>query len=630
MVDTNLKFWSTLAFAAFKRRPENVVFGYKRNVIKMRNAHGKRIESLLKKPNREIIDLELDNNLETAHVSRIRELLLRDARAPAESILRIFRNGKARNQGQIQEISNWKQNSLLFKNPLSPRYGLPLSKLNAHQEFSMNQTIQLESRDGRERLDYVLWPSGIFSNSCRGIGIPREVYLQYEEKYSKDELPKLISPVNTDSLLKLFPVDFVPKDCQAVGLFPQYVGVHKDVFKGIDLFGALVKSRSCTDAEIMSVNRHVTKKYPRPSAVSSPSDIDLEGVDVQGRHGDNDLQVQTNLENLSKWMNFSKEYNSFWGARNIPDRSIPADILRCIFLTRDITVSQMKEEFCKHYILFSIFSQAWRLDRRFQNKSLFISESFSHLPWKPWDIYIWQRSKELSAIPAPNTTEEFTNMKLRFDQFLSEFFSYYALIVSEMKAEAESFFQPTESQLPRIVPVNQVFRQILLQNQWIQMLYPNLHTQMENRFQWVHRSNYSAIPDTELDQTSRKSNEKLLTIVRIILELDNESRQNRLGQRGGIYVDRKTPASNWKIAIVNNSLTDPEVRRLLKFNTDISLLFTQNLEYLKNENGWYCQKRKMLDPDTYFYLYRNENHTESRKDLIDTIVDRFEQHKGEN
>ncbi|CAR29391.1 hypothetical protein ZYGR_0AD00730 [Zygosaccharomyces rouxii] len=631
MVDTNLKFWSTLVFAAFKRRPENPVFGYKRNVIKMRNAHGKRIESLLKKPDLHVVDLELDGTLETAHVSRIRELLLKDARAPTDSTLRIFRNGKVPKQGQKQEISDWKYSSLLFKNALNPKYGLPLSKLNAHEDFLMNKTILLESESGEEKLDRILWPSAVFSHSCRGIGIPTETYRQYREKYGTDDkIPKLVNPLPGDPFLKLYPVDFVPSDFQAVGLFPNYVETHKNVFKGFDLFGALVKSRLCTESEIKLINQRVITKE-KPSSYTPSSDIDLKGVDVQDHRDSNNLQVETNLNNLNKWTKVSKDYQSFWSARGIPNKIIPADILRCLFLTKDITISQMKEEFCKHYILFSIFSQAWRIDRKFNNKDPNFSESSLDVPWRPWDLYILKRSQEISAIPIPTTLEEFSDVKLQFDQFLSEFFSYYALIVSEMKAETDSFFQPTESHLPRMVPVKQVLRNILLENQWVQTLYPNLHTHMKNRFQWIHSSNYLAVPTTtEMDEKTRQSNEKLLTIVRIISELESESRQNQLGERGGIYVDLKTPASNWKIVIVNNSLTDPEVRRLLKFNSDLGLQFTQNLEYSRNEDGWSCQKKKMLDPDTYIYLYHNEKHLESNKDLIDDIIDRFDQQADKN
>lgn len=489
----------------------------------------------------------------------------------------------------------------------------------------MNKTILLESENGEEKLDRILWPPVVFSNSCRGIGVPSETYRQYSEKYGTDDkIPKLVHPLSGNPSLKLYPVDFVPHDFQAVGLFPSYAETHKKVFKGIDLFGALIKSRLCSESEIRLINQRITTKE-KPASFTSVAD--LKGVDVDGHHGNDNLQVETDLENLNKWMNISKDYAPFWCTKNMPNKDIPADILRCLFLTRDITISQMKEEFCKHYILFSIFSQAWRIDRKFPQKNLNPPESSLKVPWKSWDLYICQRSQEISAIPIPNTVDEFSDVKLQFDHFLSEFFSYYALIVSEMKAEAEFFFQPTESHLPRTAPVRQVLRSVLLENQWVRALYPNLHAQMKNRFKWIHNSNYLAMPTaTKMDETHLQSGKKLLTIVRILLELESESRPNRLGKRGGIYVDLKTPASKWKITIVNNCLTDPEVRRLLKFNTDIGLQLTQNLEYLRNEEGWSCQEKKMLDPDTYFYLYRNEKEPESKKDLIDEIIDRFDKH----
>lgn len=629
MVDTNLKFWSTLLFAAFKRRPENAVFGYKRNVIKMKNAYDKRIKALLNKPEHNVVNAELPSALETAHVSEIRELLLKDARAPVGSTLMIFRNSKVRNQGKNQEISSWGQNSLLFKNPLSPRYGLPLSKLNIHQDFVMKNTIMLESENGEEKLDRILWPPAVFSNSCRGIGIPSETYRQYREKYGTNEkIPRLANPLPGNASLTLYPVDFVPHDLQAVGLFPSYVEAHKNVFKGIDLYGAIIKSRLCTESEVKLIAQRITTGE---KSASCTLDVDCDDRNVHDPRGNENLQVQAGLDNLSKWMNVSQDYKLFWSTRNATNGDIPADILRCLFLTRDITVNQMKEEFCKHYILFSILSQAWRIDRKFPQKNLDPPGSSLKVPWKSWDLYIWQRFQEINAIPVPNTVDEFSDAKLQFDHFLSEFFSYYTLIVSEMKAETESFFQPSKSQLPRIAPVRQVLKSILLENQWIQILYPNLHAQVKNLFQWSHNANHLAMPTaTKMDETHLQSSQRLFTIVRILLELESESRSNRLGQRGGIYVDLKTPASCWKITILNNDLADPEVRRLLKFSTDISLQFTQNLEYLRNEQGWSCRKRKMLDPNTYLYLYHNEKGSGLKKDLIDEIIDRFEQHADQN
>ncbi|AQZ10320.1 CBP2 (YHL038C) [Zygosaccharomyces parabailii] len=613
MVDNSVKLWVKFFFAGLRREANNTHYKYKGNISRIRKASLKQNELALKDSNRVVIELTIDSELSKASLNQVREILLKDTQAPPDALLRIFRNGRLPRQGLNQNIHGWSRESQLFEHPIIPRYGLPLLRHGTNKTdytFNMNQTVKLSSKDNKEILSRVLWPQTIFSRACRGIGVPSTTFNRLKQDYGEN-LPEFVNPSNKTVPLKIYPVDFDLEGCQAIGLFPSYIMAHRLVFKGLDLFAALTGSNLCGDRERKLMDQQITTSDCQKLART-------EGVDVQAGDSNTALQVQGNIRNLHHLRLLYRKYNKLWSKESHNDKSCPEDILRNVLLTRNITTIQLKEEFFKHFILFCVFSQAWRLDLKLNDLGAFKNSSLIGIPWKPWDLYIWQKSKTLDTLPIPATLQELTDVKLEFDQFLSELFNYFSFITAEMKANADSFFTSGETVAPRAIATHHILRRILVKMQWVRRFYPNLQKYMKNNLKGAREVNHMQIPVLSEDELQWYSTNRLFAIIQQILELEHIVFHDKLSDLS--KMSHKGPTTDWKVVLLCNPPIEDEISRLLKFSTTISVQFVQTLDQV-DDSLWVCRERKMIDSDTFLYLYQTTNlEPLSKNDLINNII----------
>lgn len=588
--------WRALFFGAFRRQPTSKNYRYKYVAPKIKrmvlNAHTRDLAG----SQSESIDVRSDRQLFYSPVQKLREVILQDINGPKDARIDILRKspvGKCRSDGPTGVLS-WQNVAPIFAHPLNP-----ICKTEGTDStFEYKTTLKLSSQDGQEKLSHVFWPSLAYSKSCQGVGVTREKY---------EDLTPTVNFVNPSNgkLLPIFPVDEVPDGCDGIGLFPAFVTSQRQFFTGLELCAAVIRHSLCTAQEISDLEAHVSSHLG--NATTSSAELPLS---------------ETDYPTLKKLMDASNKCKLLWSSGRENDKTCPGDIIRCSLASTKVDFSQLIEECCKHFILFSLVSQASRLKHALEEPASYLDKNFDY---SPMDSFVWQELLRVNETALPTTVPEMIEYKNEVDAFLELLSSYYFSIVAEMKSSTRTYLHDGDK-VPRAVPVMRTLQEVIRNCKGFHVFYPNLSLYAAQLL--PDNSGWSQLEAPALADEELKLNVgcKALTIFKHVTNFENLMYFDRFSLATGLEIEPVAPLRAWKIVILSKAPLPLEIERALIFNSRVYTQCVTDLEEVTLIKHATCEARKMIDQDTFVFLYKLQRPPKVDKEqMVDDIVGRLEE-----
>ncbi|QLQ77934.1 hypothetical protein HG537_0A01810 [Torulaspora globosa] len=582
--------WRALFFAAFRRQPSSKNYRYKYVASKIKklvlDTHRKGLVNAEFEP----IMVRCDRQLFTSSIHKLREVILKDISEPSERYIKILQTGTTlrRDRGPIGVLS-WQNIAPIFGHPLNPICATE----GTDSSLEYRNTLRLSSKDGREELLRVRWPDLGYSNSCRGVGVTEEKL----NELGKDV--EFVNPAN-GNLLRLYQVNEVPEGCDGIGLFPAYVPSQRQYFTGLELCAALIRQSPCTKEEQSKLEAHIS------SSVTAVAEQPLD---------------ETCFVTLKQLMDAINKCKTLWSSGRDKDKTCPGDILRCSLISQKVDFCQLIEEYCKHYILFSLVSQASRMSHALDQSALHESHE---LEFSPMDAFVRQEFQRVNRTALPTTVSELIEYKKEIDKFLELLSTYYFSIVSEMKAFSRTYFRDGTN-VPRAVPVLKVLQEVIRDCKGFKIFYPNLSLYMTKVLPEMSKLAEPKEPITTDEEENLKLGSKILTMFKHIAQFENMMFYDKFTITTGLEIDPITSLKTWKIVIVSKNPLPVEIKRSLLFSSRIYTECVRDLENATLIQHAICEDRKMIDEDTFMFLYRLQRPPKVDKEqLTDAIIAKLE------
>lgn len=588
--------WKALFFGTFRRQPTSKNYRYKYVAPKIKrqvlNTHTKGLTKTETDP----IATRCDRELFTSSVQKIRELILQDIDGPQEACIKVIRTDlvtRAGKKNRLVGVLSWQNIAPIFAHPLNPICSVESND----NDFEFRSTLRLNSEKGAVILPNVHWPNVAYSNSCQGVGVRKERYGELKDT-------RFLNPSN-GKLLPVLEMDGVPEGCDAVGLFPAYFPSHKQYFSGLELCAAVIRQHTCTDRERSNVEAHISS-FSKPTHEANVVEQPL---------------AESGFETLKQVIDATTKYQLLWSSGQDKDKTCPGDIIRCSLVSKKVNPSQLMEEYCKHYILFSLISQAQRMYHTIDKTK---SYQDKELRYSPMDLFVWQESLEFNQTPLPTSVTEMIQFKEKTDRFLELLSSYYFSIVAEMKSSSRTYFGDTTS-IPRAVPVLKVLYAALKECKGIQAFYPNLSL-YANKFvpEWPFVRDLKE-PSLVGEEASLELGSKVLTMFKEVTEFENTIFYDRFNATQRLEIEPRASLKTWKIVILSKTPLPLEIERALVFNSRVYTQCVSDLEQATLMKHAICKVRKMIDQDTFVFLYQLQRPPEADKDkMVNAIVSKLE------
>ncbi|QLG75043.1 hypothetical protein HG535_0H03700 [Zygotorulaspora mrakii] len=605
----NMKSWYALFFASFRRQPSARQYRYKDNVPTIRNTVLRKFRSRFRDSELNTVSIPCTRALELWSLGSVQKLLVSDIQASFKgaSGLQLIRvSPRSAAEEENLSIAKWAEVAPIFSTPLLRLYGpvsgdhFGTSGREGEAPLEFQYAIKLMSKDGSKELGFVSWPDPAYSLSCQGLGVSAETF-----KYLNGA--EFVNPVD-NSPLNVYEVDFVPKDSNGIGLFPAFVDSHRVLFTGLQLCGSLIRRKLCSGQSKHRVNNLLTR-MPREQANELPLDS-----------SSNDFFGECSFANLKALMNRTKKYKLLWSTGKDRSKICPGDIIRSCLASRRVTNAQLEEEFCKHYILFSLFSQTLRIQEYLEKEKIDLGESSLNL--NVCDSFIWEKFRAVNTIGEPSNIQELIEFKSRYDDFLGFLTSYYFSLIAEMKASTAEFYAGGAQS--RALTVYMLLNTILRDCKLIKMFSPNLSTYVDEKLPQLPK-------EPELDSRIAGISDntgvgsKVSSIITNCIELEHLMYSDNFSTDAPIQLEPVAPTSDWKLVIMSKQELPPDMTRLVKFNSKVHTQFVADLADVSRNSFSICKAKKMIDQNLFIFLYKLERPRRiSREDLISDIIDKLE------
>lgn len=607
----NISPWLSLLFSSIRRQSLDKKLHFKDNIVKLRDLSLKTCtDTLAKEPDLNKVPIYAARNIYSIQLPLLQKMLLTDiilsSKKPA-SALEFVRVDKMSKTMKNRNIPNWELIAPLFMNPVSPTYreykedGDEGSTRYGGISFRLKQTIKLDGKGSKPiSLHKVIWPDVIYSYCCRGIGVT-------EAKFNElDGFVKFINPSNGNRL-PIFQVSFVPEGYDAVGLFPQFVEEHLKVFNETDQYKALILSEECLFKDARRIKDLINGEYP--------------SNDRKHTFDDDTPEFNGDVLTLKKLYERTVSHKTLWSRRDAMDRRCPADIIRCVLLSNNATVSGIRSEYFKYHVLFNVYIHTLKLTGRL-TMDLDGKLWLGRMDWKSWDLHIWKQYLELNKREGPSTIEGVIESKQIFDNFIKELYYYQCITTSEMISKREQFFESSRSILTSLILLN-----ILQHSKWVHLLYPGLSLFMKMNLPPVMDAildNSLRFPEGVAQEKLFSEGAKLYKIIGTMQSLENECYQNDFSTIRPIKIKDSTALKNWKMIIMTRVRLPKDITEVIKFNTRIYTQFVNTPEEVSQNAFTICVGKQMIDPDTFVYLFRLDSPEDlpspPRKLIKDTIT----------
>lgn len=588
--------WRALLFNVLRRQPSSNNYKYKHVSPKIKSTVLRTFTKELSDPKMDEIILRIDRQLFLSSINKIREAIFRDAMGPPKACIKTLRTEPVRKSKALDSvaISSWQNIAPIFSHPLNPFSAI--EQEGSQSPLGYRCTVTLASKDGEQKLSHVSWPDPLVSNSCQGVGVS-------SKKFAALSGAKFINPSDKRPL-KVYVVDDVPNGCDGIGLFPAYEPSHRSYFDGLDLCAAVIKRKPCTSEQRSAVEAIVTSMPGSEAEINEQDQIPLN---------------ETGFRTLKQLMDASSRCRSLWSQARDHDKTCPGDIIRCTLLSQKVDTNQMCDEFGKHFLLYSVLSQAYRIGQTLEKNA-----TNQDVDLSPVDRYIWQRSQELNGLDAPTSIAEMIDYKQNFDEFLALLSSYYFSIVSEMKASSRNFFH-NDDEPTRAVAVLAVLKDIIHNCKPFKMLYPNLALYGKDVLPSGAPFGEPNVSSSELGDEDSRLGERVLEIFKHITAFENEMYRDRFTTRKPLQIEPVTSLKTWKIVIQAKQPLPEHYARALIFNSRVYTQYVTDLSQVTLLQHATCKIRKMIDEDTFVFLYQLQRPPKvDREQMVDEIIGKLE------
>ncbi|QLL30368.1 hypothetical protein HG536_0A01850 [Torulaspora globosa] len=591
--------WRALFFGTFRRQPSSKNYRYKYVASKIKKLVLDTHTKGLTNAKSELMVIRCDRQLFTSSIHKLREVILKDISGPPEACIKILQTGRTlrRDWGPTGVLS-WQNIAPIFAHPLNPICATE----GGDPSFEYRNTLRLSSKDDREELLHVRWADLTYSNSCRGVGVTKEKF----SGLGKDV--EFVNPAN-GNLLRVYQVDEVPEGCDAIALFPAYVPSQRRYFTGLELCAALIRQSPCTREEQSKLEAHISSslKNQNDTAVTPVAEHPLD---------------ETCFVTLKQLMDATNKCKPLWSSGRDKDKTCPGDVIRCSLVSEKVDFSQLVEEYCKHYILFSLVSQALRMSRTVDQSASYESHK---LEFSPMDTFVWQELQRINEIAPPTTVSELIGYKKQIDEFLELLSSYYFSIVSEMKASSRTYFRDGIN-VPRAVPVLRVLLEVVCNCKGFKIFYPNLSlyaTKVLPEMPKLGEAKETVVANEEANLTLGS---KVLAMFKHIAQFENMMFYDKFSIATGLEIEPITSLKSWKIVIVSKSPLPVEIERALLFSSRVYTQCVRDLEHATLLQHATCEARRMIDEDTFMFLYRLQRPPKvDREQLANAIIEKLDE-----
>ncbi|CAI4063308.1 hypothetical protein SKDZ_08G0050 [Saccharomyces kudriavzevii ZP591] len=620
--------WQTLFMVSLRRQGSSSRYKYKFNMEDITHRVFPRCKQAFKKTNLKYEYCDIGGSLYNISLMSLQKLLLRDINAADGNVFKIVRTDLVEKKSN-NRIQHWEQIAPMFDHPLS-LYEISLGEMNKEEfrpSFEWQQLIKVRSPDEKFNLERVIWPKSVFSNFCRGIGVRENTYDRLL-KQNNGELPVFVNPANAKPL-PLFKVtdETAIGEFDGIGIFPYFVDAHKTFFvTEIDKLKAKIASPLCNSNERKRSEKANTGRLLE-NEKGKPFYLDAKNVTSRVADG--------NITTLKHLLERSVSHKTLWSKQSTKDRTCPGDVLRSTVLSNDFSIRQLRNEFCKNFILYNIYTILQRNKKNTRDLTPETNVTNFHFDWKVWDSYIWKQFQETESMEIPVDQVSLVNYRVKYDLFLEDLQTYSTLVIAEMKWNQSSIFQNDEAFLSRFEHIALVLQTILTKSRIIKTFQPNLYKFMQDDLQSTFFESVSftdsinaTIEPTFANEQSLQSANALKKFANQLLYFEQKIYAEKFHVSRPIQLRPLTLSDNYKIVILDKQNAIPEIfETLLKFMTQIKTYFVKDLAEVELHGHMHCIDKKMLDKSTFMYLYElkyNETLKTTplpQEKIVDNIID---------
>lgn len=595
--------WQTLFLVSLRREGSSLRYKYKSNMEGITHQVFPRCKKAFKKTGLVYEFCDISGTLYNASLMDLQKLLLRDINAPNGHVFKIVRTDlvqKSRNK----RILHWERIAPMFSHALS-LYEVAFNEMDRSfkPSFEWQQLIRLRSKDKKCQLQRVIWPKSVFANFCRGIGVKKDTHDRLLRQNDEQE-PVLINPANAKPL-PLFEIadDTDIGEFDGIGIFPYFVEEHQKFFvTELDKLKTKLISPLCTSSERMRVDTVISGRLLEDEK-GKPFYLDTKSATKQVADGN-----ITTLKHLLEW---SVSHKTLWSRQSTKDRTCPGDVLRATVLSNDFSIRQLRDEFCKNFILYNIFTILQRNKKNIRSLTPETHISSFSFDWKAWDSYIWKQYQETESMEIPMGQADLTNYKAKYDLFLQDLQTYSTLVISEMKWEKFAIFQHDETSLSRFDHIGLVLQTILTNSRMIKVFQPNLCKYMQDELGSTFLGSINFVDSISktvepgfINEQSLQSANALWKLANQLLFFENKIYAEKFRINRPNQIRPLTLSEKFKIVILDKQNAIPETfKTLLMFLTQTRTNFVEDLTDIELHGHMHCIEKKMLDKSTFMYLY---------------------------
>lgn len=606
--------WVSLFFNCLRRSPNSKKYLYRNNLwyIKqhIKNEKTTLIEHI-KRGDRvpsEQITIYYNGLVSRIPLKKLKTVLLMD-------ILKTNKNGKGNTlfnfnrtdtaYGRVIKLENhWTSIKNLLSNPIVKNTLSEETKSDNRVKmtppFSYKYIISLPiqpSTDYKSNTELkflnVLWPEPVYSNYVIGIGVNSSLFKILNNNSS--------TPVHhplTKKPLKLFELEENECITEGIAICPKYNLKHREI-NDIDLMTSIFPQKLCEGEEIETVLKLVQNDSSEQDK-SIPETVVSLFNEEKGKSIKDSKNITADFDSL---LSDANKDTFLWGKVNDIDNNCPSDILRSVILSDNHDISQIREEFIRHYTVFSMFSFIWRREPDLDNINELNMNTF-----KPWSSYIWAEYQNIEILPVPSTVEGITTAKLKFNDFIEKLHIYYYLTISELKSKSTLEDSSPSDYLQPVL----ILKHILSQCKWLDIFYPNLLSFFQNRIKFENSKQIIKNTDSSiltLSTEEAESVDMLWSLMRTLIETESMMYHDRFPKDGkALYQPKQINSKIWKMVLLckKNVLSD-EVKNIIKYTLPIPIHFVKTLEKSKLFENYVSVKEKMITEDLFVYIRKLEN-----------------------
>lgn len=588
MAKTDLRDWIVQLHLAYRNSSKQRRFSYKRNAQKISQ---KRLQSVQKSQisNAPKVDLKLPSRFSQLPIASLQELLIQDIREDKPKQLQLCVPELTSGSHMVED---WEEVSGLFKNSVCREYKTNGDlKGPAFCEYATERVYGNNRANWKTRLNFplknegdpaetieILWPPLEFSFCCRAIGTSHGTITKLQQK----GVNVFRHPLTGDKL-PILEIDSLPLNASAIALAPALEGSDSKYFKGALLAYSIIPSRLCSEAEICQLKSLCvdTESMRRPSVVEAISPKVADGF-------------KSDIRSVSRLLRALSSGSLFNPGLSTRSQMCSPDILRATVMSNRICDSQLKEEYCKATVLYNLYENAQRIQKRLISENKLTHEVYLSL----WDELILLRLEELNKLTLVEDLNTMIRGKTKFDEFLLDLNLYNTIVNAELRGKMKPNGHQKNDRQQAILYVLSI---VLTQCKSLKNIYPSLS--------FVFRELEVFAREAKMFKRTGniESAQEMFATANAIVELDN------------IATAKQEPLKNHRIILLAKSRVPSDLARVYQFLSKVEVQITDNLDAAKEIRHSECVSKKLIRHDTYCYLYLRKEHAIDVQKLLRTL-----------